>query len=218
MTQIPDRVNRSRIANRDCLDVRLTAVMDTFGQALQRGDGCTYAHSSRLIHYAMAVGAVMGLTEDPLLALHYGVFLHDIGKLKIQEAILRKPGPLSASEWSAMRRHPGLGFRMAVDAGLPDDVAAVILAHHEWYDGSGYPQGLQGADIPLAARICSAVDTLDALTSERPYRQPVSVEEALAEIRKGRETHFDPLVTDACLTIPVAAWTRLRSLGEARRP
>jgi HD-GYP domain-containing protein (c-di-GMP phosphodiesterase class II) len=181
------------------------------GNALRAGDGCTYAHSSRLIHYALTVGGLLALSDAALLTLKYGVFLHDIGKLHVDGAILAKPGPLSDAEWSVMRRHPASGYGMVRAAGLPDEVARIILTHHEWYDGTGYPRGMSGPDIPLAARICAAVDTMDALTSPRSYRRPISFEEALAEVRAGSGTHFDPMVVEACLAVAPDEWARLRS-------
>ncbi len=185
------------------------AAVESLGAALRAQDISTYAHSSRLIPYALKVGEVLSLSPDRLLTLQCGAFLHDIGKLLVHEQILTKPGPLSDPEWSVMRQHPGSGYRIAAAASVPEAIARVVLTHHEWYDGSGYPLGLSGRMIPIEARICALVDMLDALTSDRSYRQPISFEEAAAAIETESGTHFDPMVVEAFLAIPASEWRRL---------
>lgn len=179
------------------------------------GDRHTYAHSSRLVRYALRVGAILGLSREGLRTLHRGALLHDIGKLLVHERILAKPGPLSETEWRAMRRHPASGYRLVTATPIPDPVAEVVLTHHEWYDGTGYPLGLKRTAISLEARICALVDMLDALTSDRSYRQPVGFAEAAAEINDESGTHFDPLVVEAFLTVPVEDWARLRQAADS---
>jgi putative nucleotidyltransferase with HDIG domain len=185
---------------------------------LETGDACTYQHSYRLIGYAERLGRVLGLADQALNDLQWGVFLHDIGKLQVHQRILNKPGLLSEAEWRVMRRHPQSGHRIAQAAGLPEAVTAIVLGHHEWYDGTGYPQGLAGGLISLGARICSLVDTLDALTSLRPYRQPVSFEEAAASIEAESGSHFDPVIVEAFLSLTPAQWAGLQSREHHRLP
>nr|MBI3612758.1 HD domain-containing protein [Nitrospirota bacterium] len=187
----------------------IEAAVESLGTTLHARDIATYAHSSRLIPYALKIGAVLNLAPDRLHILQCGTFLHDIGKLLVHAQILGKPGPLSEPEWSAMRQHPASGYRIVAAASVPDAIASIVLTHHEWYDGSGYPLGLNGRTIPLEARICALVDMLDALTSDRSYRRPTSFEAAAEEIAAENGTHFDPMVVEAFLTIPASEWRRL---------
>jgi HD-GYP domain-containing protein (c-di-GMP phosphodiesterase class II) len=193
------------------------AAVESLGTALRARDSSTYAHSSRLIPYALRVGEVLSLSPHRLLTLQCGAFLHDIGKLLVHEQILTKPGPLSEPEWSVMRQHPGSGYRIAAAASVPEAIARIVLTHHEWYDGSGYPLGLNGRMIPIEARICALVDMLDALTSDRSYRQPISFEEAAAAIETESGTHFDPMVVEAFLAIPASEWRRLSRTDTSMR-
>jgi putative nucleotidyltransferase with HDIG domain len=187
------------------------ATIAALGATLNVRDCSTHAHSQRVISYALALGRILGLSELDLLTLRRGVFLHDIGKIHVPETILNKPGHLTEVEWSIMRRHPVSGYKIVRSTlSSLEEVAKIVLAHHEWYDGTGYPYGLKGEEIPLGARICSVVDVLDALTSDRPYREPLSFAEASAHIRSERETHFDPLVVEAFLCITPAQWQRLQ--------
>ncbi|TAJ07193.1 MAG: HD-GYP domain-containing protein [Nitrospirae bacterium] len=188
----------------------VATAIDSLGASLRARDINTYAHSSRLIPYASKIGEVLSLSPDRLHILQCGALLHDIGKLVVHEQILSKPAPLSDPEWSVMRQHPASGYRIAAAASVPDAIARISLTHHEWYDGSGYPLGLKGKRISLEARICALVDVLDALTSTRSYRQPISFTEAALAIQAERGTHFDPLVVDAFLSVPVEVWVGLR--------
>lgn len=187
------------------------ATLRALDGALSARDVAIQAHSRRVSTYALTLGRLMGLSHDELLTLERGVFLHDVGKLYVPDGILRKPAPLTEREWVVMRRHPAVGYNL-IRGAMPElqDAATIVLAHHEWYDGTGYPQGLSGERIPLGARICSVVDTLDAITSSRPYRRPVTFEVACAYIRTQSGSHFDPLVVDAFLAIPSAAWRQLK--------
>lgn len=196
----------------------VATAINSLGASLRAQDISTYAHSFRLILYASKIGEVLNLSPDRLHTLQCGAFLHDIGKLLVHEQILSKPEPLSDLEWSVMRQHPASGYRIAAAASVPDAIANIALMHHEWYDGSGYPLGLKGRMIPLEARICAVVDMLDALTSRRSYRQPISFEEAATEIETESGTHFDPLVVDAFLAVPVEVWAGLCPANVASSP
>lgn len=122
--------------------------------------------------------------------------LHDIGKIAIDDAIINKPAKLDESEWEMVKKHPKIGYRILSTSPEYSEIALDILCHHERYDGKGYPRGLKGEEIPLRARIISVADAYDAMTSERPYRKPLSKEQAVDEIKKCLGTQFDPVVGD----------------------
>lgn len=191
-------------------DPPVESTLSALGAALNARDAGTHAHSQRLTYYALALGRLLGLPQAELLTLERGVFLHDIGKISVSDRILRKSGPLSRTEWVEMRLHPVIGHGIANSIPGLRAAAPIVLAHHEWYNGTGYPRRLKGSDIPLGARICSVVDTFDALTSVRPYRAPLSMVKACDQVWSESGTHFDPLVVDAFLAIPPAQWEQLQ--------
>ena len=190
--------------------------IELLGAALHVADQATYAHSARLVRYVHRIGEALNLTHERLLLLQQGAFLHDIGKLLVPEPILVKPGPLSEQEWTTMQRHPASGYRFVHAAPIPEPVAEIVLTHHEWYDGSGYPLGLKGTAISLEARICSVADMLDALTADRPYRLRVGFEEAVTEIEAESGSHFDPAVVKTLRSIPASEWIGLSRLDRLR--
>jgi HD-GYP domain-containing protein (c-di-GMP phosphodiesterase class II) len=136
-----------------------------------------------------------------LVDLARGALLHDIGKIGVPDAILRKPGRLTEAERRQMQRHPEIGYRVIADIPSFAQAAEIVLHHHEFYDGRGYPNGLAGDDIPLGARIFAVADALDAMTCDRPYRRAMSRAQALAEIARCRGSQFDPRVVDALLSM-----------------
>jgi len=160
--------------------------------ALDARDSETEGHSVRVSQMSCYLGDAMKLDPRELKALERGSLLHDIGKIGISDTILHKPGPLSDAEWETMRLHPGIGARIVEDIPFLQDTIPVIQFHQERWNGSGYPAGLAGREIPLLARIFAVVDAFDALTSHRPYRQKISAEEALAYIREQSDVLFDP--------------------------
>lgn len=170
--------------------------------ALELRDDQTGEHAERVAALGLRLAELVapGLATDP--ELEYGFLLHDLGKIGVADSILLKPGPLDPAELAAMRVHPLLGeqivARVPYLAGL---ARAVIAAHHERWDGGGYPQRLAGTDIPLAARIFSVVDAFDAMTHDRPYRRALSFESAVAEIYCGTGTQFDPAVVKVFVTL-----------------
>ncbi len=178
--------------------------------ALDARDSETFGHSERVVRYTMAIAKQMNIPEKDLQSIRWGALLHDVGKIGIADAILRKPGPLTDEEREAMKQHPLMGFKMLEGIKFLDKAVPLVLHHHEKVDGKGYPHGLQGENIFLGARIFAVADVYDALTSTRPYRKPVSYEEAVEEIKKGRGTHFDPQVVDAYLQIPKDDWLKLK--------
>jgi HD-GYP domain-containing protein (c-di-GMP phosphodiesterase class II) len=133
--------------------------------------------------------------------ISFGALLHDVGKIAVSDQILLKPGKLTEQEWKEMRKHPEAGYRIVKRISFLKDAAEIVYAHHEQFDGSGYPCGIKNEAIPLGARMFMVADAYDALTSERPYRSPMTYEEAAAEIRKLNGTHFGPVVVDAFMAI-----------------
>jgi putative nucleotidyltransferase with HDIG domain len=145
-----------------------------------------------------------------MTAIIRGALLHDIGKIGIPDAILRKPGPLTEEEWTIMRQHPRIGYEMLKQIDFLKQAVPIILHHHERFDGRGYPAGLAEDQIPLGARIFAVADTYDAITSDRPYRKGRSHATAVEEVRKGCGTQFDPLVVEALLSLPEEELARIR--------
>ena len=174
------------------LEVTYDRTLAALMSALDARDSETEGHSVRVSQMSCYLGDAMKLDPRELKALERGSLLHDIGKIGISDTILHKPGPLSDAEWETMRLHPGIGARIVEDIPFLQDTIPVIQFHQERWNGSGYPAGLAGREIPLLARIFAVVDAFDALTSHRPYRQKISAEEALAYIREQSDVLFDP--------------------------
>jgi len=170
------------------------AILHILTSALDERDGVTEGHSRRVADLSLLVAREMGIDGDDLLDIERAGILHDIGKLAVPDAILSKPGPLAADEWVEMRRHPDVGYHMVRDVPFLGRAAEIVRAHHERFDGAGYPRNLKGDRIPLGARIFAVVDAYDAMTSDRPYRLARSHQEALEEIRNQVGSQFDPVV------------------------
>ncbi len=165
--------------------------------ALDAREHETSDHSQRVVRYTVAIARQMGMAEPELEDIGRGALLHDIGKIGVPDSILLKPGPLTALEWIEMRKHPEVGYRILESIEFLRPAAEIVLAHQERWDGGGYPRGLSGEAIPLGARIFTIADTLDAITSDRPYRSAVSFAEARAEIARCAGTQFDPQCAEA---------------------
>ena len=159
-------------------------------------------HSQRVARYMELMARELRLAKVDLPTLRRGALLHDLGKIGMPDEILRKAGELASSEWTIMKRHPAYGARIL--AGIPflSGAAEIVRHHHERYDGSGYPDGLAGEEIPLGARIFALADAFDAMTSDRPYRKAMSLDDALAEIKRCAGAQFDPAIATAFLNIP----------------
>jgi putative nucleotidyltransferase with HDIG domain len=177
----------------------------------------TTMHTRRVVLYSMALAQKMGLSDDQTQQLRRGALMHDIGKIGVPDAILNKPGPLSEDEWVQMRRHSSLGVDILEGIMFFQGAIDIVGASHEQYDGSGYPHGLKGEEIPLGARIFAVVDALDAITSDRPYRKAQSFDVAYKEIKSKRGTQFDPKVVDAYLAIDEDEWRALRGITLPRK-
>jgi len=157
------------------------------------------AHIQRMSHYAAIVAHKVGLNEETTETILYAAPMHDVGKIGIPDQILLKPGRLDPDEWEIMKQHSILGAQIleGSDAESIKLAEVIALTHHEKWDGSGYPKGLKGSEIPLAGRITAIADVFDALTFKRPYREPFPLQEAFTVIKEGRGSHFDPQVVDA---------------------
>jgi len=190
------------------------ATLHSLVKALDTRDTETESHSMRVVAYARTIAEAMGLTAAELEAISRGALLHDVGKIGIPDAVLRKPGPLTPAEWAEMRRHPALGFRMLAGIGFLKEANQLVLQHHERYDGKGYPLGLSGNQIDLGARIFAVADTLDAMTSDRPYRRALSWETAYEELERCAGTQFDPEVVEAAQRV----FSLLRAIGQTTAP
>ncbi|MBN1777002.1 MAG: PAS domain S-box protein [Clostridiales bacterium] len=172
-----------------------SSILATIKATMMEKSHETEAHEERMAEMARKVGTSMGLSEGDLNNMELLAELHDIGKVGISEQVLNKPGKLNEEEWAEMKKHPEIGERIAMSASSLAPIANYILCHHERWDGSGYPQGLKGSEIPLLSRILSVVDAYDAMTQDRVYQKAVSHEEAIEEIKRCAGTQFDPQVT-----------------------
>jgi ribonuclease P protein subunit RPR2 len=195
------RLERTRSAELEMVLASLQetylATMKSLATVIEAKDQTTRGHLDRTQSYGMALARAIApdLADEPTLG--YGFFLHDIGKVGIPEHILCKAGPLSVDEWTVMRNHPIIGAQIVAPITFLSGAVDLVRHHHERFDGTGYPDGLVGEEIPLAARIFSVVDSFDAMTSDRPYRTSIGADRALEEIRAGAGTQFDPEVVQA---------------------
>jgi putative two-component system response regulator len=173
------------------------STIEALAAALEVRDLDTGKHVHRVTELAGAclekIDPGLGTNEE----MAFGFMLHDVGKIGVPDSILNKPGPLSSSEWDLMRQHPEMGVRIVEPLGFPAITTEIILAHHERWDGSGYPRGLSGTKIPVAARAFAVVDAFDAMTNSRPYKEAWSIGTALGEIRRESGRQFDPEAVDA---------------------
>lgn len=175
----------------------------TLSSALEARDAYTRRHASRVASYALACADVLGLYTQARRDLYLGGLLHDIGKVGIPDAILRKPAGLTPEEFEVIKRHPDIGGRICDATRGLEVVGQVVRCHHERWDGTGYPQGLAGEDIPRLARIAAVADAFDAMTSDRPYHAAIPIGAAFEEIGRCRGGQFDPEVVDAFLAVDV---------------
>lgn len=167
-------------------------VMAAFARMVEAKDGGTEAHVERVARSARALGEAAGLSEPALDSIYFGGIVHDIGKIGVPDAVLLKPGPLDESETELMRRHVLIGVEIASKLRSACNVVPIIRHHHERFDGTGYPDQLAGATIPQAARIVAICDAYDAMKSDRPYRRAMSSDDAIAELRCGAGSQWDP--------------------------
>ncbi len=174
--------------------------------ALDAREHETRAHSQRVREYTLTLARRLGLDNEEMIQVGRGALLHDVGKIGVRDSILLKPDKLNEEEWEEMKRHPRIGYDILQSIGFLSSAAEIVLCHQERWDGNGYPGGLAGKDIPLGARIFAVADTLDAMTSDRPYRKALAFDTALREIRACSGTQFDPEIAEAFLSIVPEEW------------
>jgi putative nucleotidyltransferase with HDIG domain len=184
--------------------------LEALGNALDLKDAETEGHSKRVTAYTLALGRAVGLGEPQLRVVGRGAFLHDIGKMAIPDAILRKPAKLTLEERAVMRTHTELGYQMIRKIPYLQEAAEIVYSHQEHFDGSGYPRGLRGEEIHIGARIFAVADTFDAITSNRPYRKANTMDAARKEILRCAGTQFDPSIVDVFVATPDSIWLDLR--------
>jgi HD-GYP domain-containing protein (c-di-GMP phosphodiesterase class II) len=184
------------------------------GAAIAKRDSDTNAHNFRVTLYAIALGEAIGIDATGMRALILGAFLHDVGKIGISDNILLKPARLDEAEFTIMRTHVTLGLDILQDAEWLRPALDVVGNHHEKFDGSGYPRGLKGEQIPLCARVFAIVDVFDALTSARPYKQAMACDEALAIIRRDSGSHFDPQLASRFCQLAEGLHARYSEAGD----
>jgi HD-GYP domain-containing protein (c-di-GMP phosphodiesterase class II) len=198
---------------REVLDSHIS-MMEALGRAIAKRDSDTGAHNYRVSWIASGMGELMGLTGSAMQSLIAGSFLHDVGKIGIPDAILLKPGKLDEAEFKTMRTHVSQGEEIVTGMGWLDGANAIVAAHHEKWNGTGYPRGLKREEIPLSARIFAVADVFDALCSKRPYKEPLSLDAAMAILEKDTGSHFDPAVMAVFRPIAASVYQRLENTTE----
>lgn len=192
--------------------------LEALGSALDLKDAETEGHCQRVTAFTISIAKALPVPDPYLAVLARAAFLHDIGKMAIPDGILRKPGPLTDDEKQIMRKHCEIGYSMLIRIPFLRDAAEIVLAHQEFFDGTGYPRGLKGEQIPLGARIFAIADSLDAMISDRPYRRALPLSHAREEVRRCSGTQFDPKMVEVFLALPEQHWLDLReSLGSPFR-
>jgi len=184
--------------------------LEALGGALDLKDAETEGHCKRVTAFTIAIAKAMNVDAALLPQIARAAFLHDIGKMAIPDLILRKPGPLTPEERDIMRTHCEIGYNMVTRIPFLREAAEIVLSHQEFYDGTGYPRGLRGEEIPLGARIFAVADALDAMISDRPYRKALPISHAQEEIQRCSGTQFDPRVVEVFIKMPSSTWIELR--------
>jgi putative nucleotidyltransferase with HDIG domain len=215
--QVDEQTQRLLLANEE-LRQSYDDTLEALGSALDLKDAETEGHSQRVTAYTISIAKTVPVPPEYLEVLARAAFLHDIGKMAIPDKILRKPGPLDDGEKQIMRTHCEIGYNMLTRIPFLREAAEIVLAHQEFFDGTGYPRGLRGEQIPMGARIFSIADALDAMLSDRPYRNALPMSHAREEIRRCAGSQFDPKIVDVFLSIPENHWIELReNLGSPFR-
>ncbi len=213
----------------EVMDRLYLRTVETLATAIEAKDGVTHDHIRRVQNGSLGMAKILGVTDEQTLkAIQAAALLHDTGKIAIPEHILNKPGKLTPHEFEQMKLHVDVGAQMLAAIDYPYPVVPIVYAHHENWDGSGYPKGLKGTDIPIGARILSVVDCFDALTSDRPYRPAMTEEEALGVLMSRRGTMYDPLVVDTFAMVyktlstaheePILSEDALKQIARASAP
>jgi putative nucleotidyltransferase with HDIG domain len=205
---VAERTQQLSIALQD-LEQSYDYTLEALGGALDAKDAETEGHCQRVTAFTITIARAMGVDKALLRHIARGAFLHDIGKMGVPDSILRKPGPLTPEERDVMRKHCEIGFAVLERIPFLKEAAEIVLTHQECYDGSGYPRGLKGEQIPLGARIFAVADTLDAMISDRPYRKALPISAAREEIQRHAGKQFDPRVVQVFLAHPDRVWLEL---------
>jgi putative nucleotidyltransferase with HDIG domain len=201
----------------DSLENAYRSTLRALTSALETRDAETHGHSERVVTFSLRLGREYGLTSAEMKALEFGSLLHDIGKIGVPDAILRKPAKLTDEEWVKMREHPTHGQQILRGIKFLEGAAKVVAQHHEKWDGSGYPLGLKTEEIDICARIFSVADAFDAITSDRVYRQGRPYEAAAGEMNEWSGRQFDPIVVEAFHRVPKEDWDELRRRSLERK-
>jgi HD-GYP domain-containing protein (c-di-GMP phosphodiesterase class II) len=189
-------------------------LMEVLGSAIAKRDSDTSTHNYRVTLYAIELARAIGLPDNEIRALIAGAFLHDVGKIGIPDAILLKPGKLDPDEFAVMKTHVDLGGHILEKSAWLGNARDVVMNHHEKFNGQGYPSGLAGTAIPLSARIFAVVDVFDALTSKRPYKEAMSLEQSLAILEQDAGSHFDPELVEGFVAIAPDLHQRLKAMSD----
>ena len=196
-------VNELLRQTNDRLEQSHVSVIGALIGALEAKESHLSGHAATTMHYSVEVGRKLGLGADEIAAIKLGALFHDVGKIGVPESLLSKPAELTEEEWVEMRAHPTIGASLLGNVPMLDRIRPIVLAHHENFDGTGYPAGLKGSEIPLAAQIISVADSYDAMTSERPYRIALRPKQALRELRANAGTQFNPVVVEAFIQVVI---------------
>ena len=208
---VEERTVELRLALEE-LDKTYNFTLRAMVTALDTRDTETQGHSIRVVRYTLKLATLMGITDKNTLKIfEYAALLHDIGKIGIPDSILNKPGKLNPEEWEIMKQHPLLAYKILNRIKFLEEPSQIILHHHEFFTGTGYPDGMKGDQIPLGARIFNVADTVDAITSDRPYSKARTFAEAAAELRRCSGTQFDPIVVKAFSSIDLEWWINERT-------
>jgi putative nucleotidyltransferase with HDIG domain len=205
---VAERTQQLSIALQD-LEQSYDYTLEALGGALDAKDAETEGHCQRVTAFTITIARAMGVEKGLLRHIARGAFLHDIGKMGVPDNILTKPGPLTAEEREIMRRHCDIGYAVLERIPFLKEAAEIVLSHQECYDGSGYPRGLKGEQIPIGARIFAVADTLDAMISDRPYRKALPISAAREEIQRFSGKQFDPRVVEVFMAQPEKLWREL---------
>jgi ribonuclease P protein subunit RPR2 len=203
-----DTYKRERARGRQ-LEASYVATVRALANAVEARDAYTGQHAERVAAYGLALAEAAGTPLDHDPQVEFGFLLHDVGKVAVPDAVLFKPAPLDHTERRLMQRHSVIGWEILREVDWLGDAKLVVRHHHERWDGTGYPDGLGGDEIPLAARVFAVADTLDALTTDRPYRRAASLADAREVIAAEAGAQFDPAITTALAEVPDEALLEL---------
>jgi len=212
---VAQRTNQLRSALKR-VEMTYDETLQALGAALDLRDNETAGHSERVGRYSLEIAKLLDCSIEEMKQIARGAYIHDIGKIGIPDAILLKPDKLSEQETVIMKAHVRIGYDLVSRISFLAPAAEIVLTHQERYDGTGYPQGLVGKEIPLGARIFAVADTLDAITSDRPYRRARPFSSAREEIERESGKQFDPEIVRAFLAVPEGVWEQIRAASLRR--